>query len=44
MKKLVDIGYELIELAVSNKETVTIDDKLQMKIEKLIEEIKTSGE
>jgi len=40
MKKLVDIGYELIELAKSNKKIVAIDDKLQVKIENLINELK----
>ena len=40
MKKLVDIGYELIELAKSQKEIVEFDEELQEKIEKLIEELK----
>ena len=40
MGKLVAIGEELIELATSKKEIVKIDEKLQQKIEKLIDELK----
>jgi hypothetical protein len=40
MRKLVDIGEKLVELAKSNKEVVRIDKKLQKEIEKLIEKLK----
>ena len=40
MKKLVDTGYELIELAKYERETVKIDEKLQQEIEELIDLLK----
>jgi len=40
MRKLVDIGYELIKLTQSEKELVKIDNDLRTKIETLIEEFK----
>jgi hypothetical protein len=40
MRKLVDIGYELIKLAKSKEDLVKIDKDLRKKIENLIEELK----
>lgn len=40
MKRLVEIGYQLIELAKSKKEITKMDERLQEEIEELIDELK----
>ena len=40
MRRLVKIGFSLVEIAKSNKPIVGLDDKLKMEIESLINELK----
>ena len=40
MRRLVKIGFSLVELAKSNKSIVRLDDKLKLEIESLIDELK----
>ena len=39
MRRLVDIGFSLVELAISDKSIVGLDDKLKLEIECLIDDL-----